>query len=74
MQHHYLIQIAACQSVHFIACVLAEEKLILIYGPQTESTLEGEQQETYQHQAVTQSDSATAQLIKRYRKLEFRGS
>ena len=73
MQPHCLIQIAACQSVHFIAFVLSEEKLILIYGPQTQSTLE-EQQETYQHQAVTKSNSTTAQVMKRYRKLEFRES
>lgn len=74
MQQHCLIQLAACQSVHFIVFVLYEEKTIFIYGPQTEHTLEIEQQETYQHQAVTKSNSATARVTKRYRKLEFRGS
>lgn len=39
-----------------------------------QSTLEGEQQETYQHLAVTKSDSPTAQVVKRYQNLEFRGS
>lgn len=70
MQQHCWIQIVSCQSVHFIALFYLRTNWSLFII--TQCTLKGKQHETYLHQAVTKSDSAIAQVIKKHRKTEFR--
>lgn len=60
----------SCQSVHFIALFYLRTNWSLFII--TQCTLKGKQHETYLHQAVTKSDSAIAQVIKKHRKTEFR--